>query len=72
MAGLMGLEPTTFRVTGGRSNQTELQPPKNGEEYDTNIVLTFCQKSRFLQAISSVNHRKYLLYNCFCVNACPR
>jgi hypothetical protein len=21
----MGLEPTTFRVTGGRSNQTELQ-----------------------------------------------
>lgn len=27
MAGLMGLEPTTFRVTGERSNQTELQPP---------------------------------------------
>lgn len=26
MAGLMGLEPTTFRVTGERSNQTELQP----------------------------------------------
>ena len=25
MAELMGLEPTTFRVTGGRSNQTELQ-----------------------------------------------
>ncbi len=28
MAELMGLEPTTFRVTGGRSNQTELQLQK--------------------------------------------
>jgi hypothetical protein len=26
MAGLTGLEPATFRVTGGRSNPTELQP----------------------------------------------
>ncbi len=26
LAGLTGLEPATFRVTGGRSNQTELQP----------------------------------------------
>lgn len=26
VARVMGLEPTTFRVTGGRSNQTELQP----------------------------------------------
>jgi hypothetical protein len=26
VAGLTGLEPATFRVTGGRSSQTELQP----------------------------------------------
>lgn len=29
LAGLMGFEPTTFRVTGGRSNQTEPQPQHN-------------------------------------------
>ncbi len=35
MAGLTRLELATFRVTGGRSNQTELQPhmaPRTGLE----------------------------------------
>lgn len=29
LAGLTGLEPATSRVTGERSNQTELQPQNN-------------------------------------------
>ena len=29
LAGLTGLEPATSGVTGRRSNQTELRPPKN-------------------------------------------
>ena len=29
MAGVTGLEPATYRVTGDRSNQTELHPPFN-------------------------------------------
>ena len=32
MAGLTRLELATFRVTGGRSNQSELQPQLNGRE----------------------------------------
>lgn len=32
LAGLTGLEPATFRVTGERSNQTELQPQQKLNE----------------------------------------
>jgi hypothetical protein len=38
MAGLTGLEPATSRVTGERSNQTELQPPEKWlPEQDSNL-----------------------------------
>lgn len=41
----MGLEPTTFRVTGGRSNQTELQPPLKYEALiNFKKMALFCQK----------------------------
>jgi hypothetical protein len=42
----MGLEPTTFRVTGGRSNQTELQSlkvaPRAGLEPATQRLTVVC------------------------------
>ena len=31
MAGVTGLEPATYRVTGDRSNQTELHPHFGGQ-----------------------------------------
>ncbi len=46
MAGLTGLEPATFRVTGGRSNQTELQPQHRGKEIRDIIVPYFCGFAR--------------------------
>ena len=40
VAGSTGLEPAASGVTGRRSNQTELRPPKSGEMVgDTRIEL---------------------------------
>ena len=40
VAGSTGLEPAASGVTGRRSNQTELRPPKSGEMVgDTRIKL---------------------------------
>jgi hypothetical protein len=58
MAGLTRLELATFRVTGGRSNQTELQPLDNRRE---KIILNvnFIKKTRKLNICAET--KKWLL-----------
>ena len=46
MAGLMRLELTTLAVTVPRSDQTELQPHKNGGECGYRPHLNFCVQDR--------------------------
>ena len=53
MAGLTRLELATFRVTGGRSNQTELQPHKRGinffmRSFNPTSLLTELRRAQLL------------------------
>jgi hypothetical protein len=69
MAELMGLEPTTFRVTGGRSDQTELQlhtkygmAPRAGFEPATQRLTVVCSATE-LPRNKNFNYNERVL-NC--------
>jgi hypothetical protein len=71
MAGLMGLEPTTFRVTGERSNQTELQPPhhkKDGSSGRTRTCdLTINSRMLYQLSYRGNNFKNNSIFQCFVI-----